>query len=82
MVATDLLSGIIQRIIYMFRPLLGHRQVVLSLKHNCITYSAYLMGDEISFTMVRYMNSINRMVQIFSICILYTNILFILLHPV
>jgi len=40
------------------------------------------MGDEISFTMVRYMNSIYRMAP--SICCLYTIYynLFILLHPV
>jgi hypothetical protein len=30
------------------------------------------MGDEMSFTMVRYMNSINRMVPIFAIYILCT----------
>jgi hypothetical protein len=39
---------------------IGHHQVVLSLQS--ITYSVYLVGDEISFTMVRYMNSLNRMV--------------------
>jgi hypothetical protein len=32
-----ILSGIIQRIDYMFRPLLGHHQVVLSLHSNGIT---------------------------------------------
>jgi hypothetical protein len=32
-----ILSGIIQRINYMFRPLFGHHQVVLSLQSNCIT---------------------------------------------
>jgi hypothetical protein len=36
------LSSIIQRISYMFRPLLGHHQVALSLQSNCITQSAYL----------------------------------------
>jgi len=49
-----ILSGIIQRINYMFRPLLGHHQVALSLQSNCIIQSAYLMGEEISFTMVIY----------------------------
>ena len=34
----------------MFRPLLGHHQVVLSLKSNCIIQSSYLMEDEIQFT--------------------------------
>jgi len=55
----------------MFRPLLGYHQFALSLQGNCITQTAYLMGDEISFTMVRYMNPINRMVPIFAICIIY-----------
>jgi len=32
-----ILSGIIQHINYMFRPLLGHHQVVPSLQSNCIT---------------------------------------------
>ena len=53
----------------MFRPLLGHHQVSLSLQSNCIIQSAYLMGDEISFTMVRYMNPNNGMVPIFAISI-------------
>ena len=38
---------------YMFRPLLGHHQVVLNLQSNCTIQSVYPMGDEISFTMVR-----------------------------
>jgi hypothetical protein len=32
-----ILSGVIQRTNYMFRPLFGHRQIVLSLQSNCIT---------------------------------------------
>jgi hypothetical protein len=64
-------QALLQRISYMFRPLLGHHHVVLSLQSNCITISANLMGDEISFTVVRYMNSRNGMVPIFAICILY-----------
>jgi len=32
-----ILSGIIQCINYMFQPLLGHHQVVLSSHSNCIT---------------------------------------------
>jgi len=67
-----ILWGIIQRINYMFRPLLGHHQVALRLQINCIIQSAYLIGDEISFTMVRYMNPMNRMVPIFAIFILNT----------
>jgi hypothetical protein len=67
-----ILSGIVQRINYMFRPLLGHHQVALSLQSNCIIQSAYLMGDEISFTMVRYINQNNRMVPIFAISIIDT----------
>ena len=66
-----ILFCIIQSISYMFRPLLGHHQVALSLQCNCIIQSAYLMGEEISFTMVRYMNPINRMVPIFVTCMLY-----------
>jgi len=34
---TPVLSCIIQRINYMFRPLLGHNQVVPILQGNCIT---------------------------------------------
>ena len=55
----------------MFRSLLGHHQVALSLQSNCVIQSAYPMGEEISFTMVRYMNPNNRMVLIFVICIVY-----------
>ena len=61
-----------QRINYMFRPLLGHHQVVLNLQSNCTIQSVYPMGDQISFKMVRYMNSINRIVLIFAIHILYS----------
>jgi hypothetical protein len=67
-----ILSGIIQHINYMFRPLFGHHQVALSLQSNCIIQSAYLMGDKILFTIIKYMNPINRIVPIFAICILNT----------
>jgi len=42
----------------MFQPLLGHHQVALNLQGNSTIQSVYAMGDEISFTMVRYMNLI------------------------
>ena len=48
-----ILSSSIQRINYMFRPLLGHHQVVLNLQSNCTIQSVYPMGDDISFTVVR-----------------------------
>jgi len=32
-----ILSGILQRITYMFRPLRGYHQFVLNLPSNCIT---------------------------------------------
>ena len=59
---------------YMFRPLLGHHQIVLNLQSNCTTQSVYPMGDEISFTVVTYGNSINTTVPIFAIHILYSHL--------
>jgi len=62
---------------------IGHHEVVLSLQS--IIYSVYLVGDEISFTMVRYMNSLNRMVPIFVISIpyfIFCSYCYTLLNPV
>ena len=58
----------------MFRPLLGHHQVVLNLQSNCTVQSKYPIVDEITFTMIRYMNSINRMLPIFAIHVPYSNL--------
>jgi hypothetical protein len=56
-----ILSGIIKHINYMFRPSLGHHQVVPSLLRNCITYSAYLMGYEILF-LIRYADYVIQLI--------------------
>jgi len=61
-----ILPSIIQVVNYMFWPL------YLAITEDCITQPVHLMGDEISFTMVRYINSISRMVPIFVIYILCT----------
>jgi len=58
--------------VHFLATLPGNHQVVLSSQSNCSTSPVYLMGDEISFTMVRYMNSITRVVPIFVIHILCT----------
>jgi len=58
--------------VHVLATLLGHHQVVLSLQSNCSKSPVYLIGDEKLFTMVRYINSITRVVPIFAIYILCT----------
>ena len=49
----------------MFRPLIGHHQVVFNLSSNYAIYVVYSRGDEISFTIVSGINSnFNRLVTI------------------
>jgi len=67
-----ILSSIIQLVNYMFRPLYLAIIRLYLVTEDCITQPVYLMGDEISLTMVGYMNSINRMIPIFAIYILCT----------
>ena len=51
----------------MFRPLLGHYQVVLNLQSNYTIQSLSSIGDEITFTMFRHMSLVRKMLPIFAI---------------